>query len=181
MCRSLSQADERGSLSATSVAGSDAIDSARQANGTVPLVTAAVRALELVQSTDDGETALRAAATAAMVAVGVAIKAVVRDKVALLQLHGTSVRDVLLRVAPDCDGTLEWQGADVAQWLFDELGLWRGAARLVSQLDVVSSDPHAGQKWAALRRPVQSKIRVPLFAARTLNYAGQYRVTLSLR
>ena len=28
---------------------------------------------------------------------------------------------------------------------------------------------------------VQSKIRVPLFAARTLNAAGQYRVTLSLR
>ena len=28
--------------------------------------------------------------------------------------------------------------------------------------------------------PVQSKIRVPLFAARTLNATGQYRVTLSL-
>ena len=30
-------------------------------------------------------------------------------------------------------------------------------------------------------RPVQSKIRVPLFAARTLNAAGQSRVTLSPR
>ena len=29
--------------------------------------------------------------------------------------------------------------------------------------------------------PVQSKIRVPLFAARTLNATGQYRATLSLR
>ena len=29
--------------------------------------------------------------------------------------------------------------------------------------------------------PVQSKIRVPLFAARTLNAVGQYRVTLSLQ
>ena len=29
--------------------------------------------------------------------------------------------------------------------------------------------------------PVQSKIRVPLFAARTLNAAGQCRVTLSRR
>ena len=30
-------------------------------------------------------------------------------------------------------------------------------------------------------RPVQSKIRVPLFAARTLNATGQSRVTRSLR
>ena len=30
------------------------------------------------------------------------------------------------------------------------------------------------------RGPVQSKTRVPLFAARTLNATGQYRVTLSL-
>ena len=29
--------------------------------------------------------------------------------------------------------------------------------------------------------PVQSKLRAPLFAARTLNAAGQYRVTLSLQ
>ena len=29
-------------------------------------------------------------------------------------------------------------------------------------------------------RPVRSTIRVPLFAARTLNATGQYRVTLSL-
>ena len=31
------------------------------------------------------------------------------------------------------------------------------------------------------RGPVQSKIRVPLFATRTLNATGQSRVTLSLR
>ena len=31
------------------------------------------------------------------------------------------------------------------------------------------------------RRPVQSTIRVPLFAACTLNATGQYRVTISLR
>ena len=30
-------------------------------------------------------------------------------------------------------------------------------------------------------RPVQSKVHVPLFAARTFNPTGQYRVTLSLR
>ena len=43
---------------------------------------------------------------------------------------------------------------------------------------------HAYGREAAqvpLPRPVQSKVRVPLFAARTLNAAGQSRVTLSLR
>ena len=40
-----------------------------------------------------------------------------------------------------------------------------------------------GGSWGggAVSSPVQSQIRVPLFAARTLNAAGQSRVTLSLR
>ena len=47
-------------------------------------------------------------------------------------------------------------------------------------------DYHLHQPWHALpyadrgRVHVQSKICVPLFAARTLNAVGQYRVTLSL-
>ena len=36
-------------------------------------------------------------------------------------------------------------------------------------------------KRSFVKRPVQSKFRVPLFAACTLNATGQYRVTLSLR
>ena len=40
---------------------------------------------------------------------------------------------------------------------------------------------HVHLRGGADVRPVQSRIRVPLFAARTLNVTGQYRVTLSLR
>ena len=43
------------------------------------------------------------------------------------------------------------------------------------------STPGCGAWTFDTTRPVQSKIRVPLFAARTLNAIGQYRVTLSLR
>ena len=39
-----------------------------------------------------------------------------------------------------------------------------------------------GKYFATLKNPgPSSTIRVPLFAARTLNATGQYRVTLSLR
>ena len=39
----------------------------------------------------------------------------------------------------------------------------------------------AGRKLRNLDGPSSPKIRAPLFAARTLNATGQYRVTLSLR
>ena len=42
--------------------------------------------------------------------------------------------------------------------------------------DMLSSTP-----YETTMRPAQHKIRVPLFATRTLNATGQYRVTLSLR
>ena len=76
--------------------------------------------------------------------------------------------------------------------IFGSLGLWaqcqhiasggfRAAAGQMHSHDfgMPAEDPSAPhERQEAL--PVQSKIRAPLFAARTLNATGQYRVTLSL-
>ena len=50
------------------------------------------------------------------------------------------------------------------------------SASIGANLHITMMNTEAEIDW-----PVQSKIRAPLFAVRTLNPKGQYRVILSLR
>ena len=54
------------------------------------------------------------------------------------------------------------------------------AITMVTEGNLVGVNFSRGEKLGVALLHVQSKIRVPLFAARTLNAPGQYRVTLSL-
>ena len=64
------------------------------------------------------------------------------------------------------------------RWLHEQIAHRR---KLCLGVLIAASVACGAYRAVAETRPVQSKIRVLLFAARTLNATGQCRVTLSLR
>ena len=63
--------------------------------------------------------------------------------------------------------------------LDDETHVRLAAVQALTQTELRSHPPASAGEAQSLR-PVQSKLRVPLFAACTLNATGQHRVMLSL-
>ena len=81
------------------------------------------------------------------------------------------------RPAFSADGHHDGGPGDVTLWggANAPIALQAAGAALLAKLDASAGVYHAN------RTPVQSKIRDPLFAARTLNATAPSRVTLSLR